>query len=310
MCKLKKFLSVGLSMVFSAGMSKKAFADESDSYWDKYCSERNSKGGYLHEYCARREAKKILLSGEKDYVIMENLGVDGNSKYFCFKFNALDKVLSEFGFDKTEFELHKEMDEVKKKENSEFTVKKVLLKLGLGTLLGSLYEIYLLKKQKKEDEQSQKEQDSKKQKEQDQKKKQQKISKIKEEKGLYSFLGFYISSVILVLKYAYYNLKWDKPYKKWREVFDKNYYKEFNLDFILKFLKEKFIEKRSYLTADCLELTSNEIRDIFSLNYFANLGINYTEEEKAGFEQNLKKLTEDINASKEERENIYIKKNS
>ena len=108
MCKLKKFLSVvlSLSMVFSAGMSEKAFADESDSYWDKYCSERNSKGGYLHEYCARREAKKILLSGEKDYVIMENLGVDGNSKYFCFKFNALDKVLSEFGFDKTEFELH------------------------------------------------------------------------------------------------------------------------------------------------------------------------------------------------------------
>lgn len=310
MCKLKKFLSVvlSLSMVFSAGMSKKAFADESDSYWDKYCSERNSKGGYLHEYCARREAKKILLSGEKDYVIMENLGVDGNSKYFCFKFNALDKVLSEFGFDKTEFELHKEMDEVKKKENSEFTVKKVLLKLSLGTLLGSLlgslYEIYLLKKQKKEDEQSQKEQGSKKQKEQDQKKKQQKISKIR---SLLLIFGFYVPSAILFIKNAYYNLKWEKPYKKWREVSDRNYYKGFHLDFILKFLKEKFIEKRSYLTADCLEFTSNEIRDIFSLNYFANLGINYTEEEKAGFEQNLKKLTEDINASKEERDNFYRK---
>lgn len=150
MCKLKKFLSVvlSLSMVFSAGMSKKAFADESDSYWDKYCSERNSKGGYLHEYCARREAKKILLSGEKDYVTMENLGLDGNSKCFCFKFNALDKVLSKFGFDKIGLELHKKMDEIiKKKENFEITVKKDLLKLG-SAALDSLYKICLSGKQK------------------------------------------------------------------------------------------------------------------------------------------------------------------
>lgn len=135
-------------MVFNAGMSKKVFADELDSYKDKCCFERNSKGGYLNSSCANIEARKILLSGEKDYVTMENLGLDGNSKCFCFKFNALDKVLSKFGFDKIGLELHKKMDEIiKKKENFEITVKKDLLKLG-SAALDSLYKICLSGKQK------------------------------------------------------------------------------------------------------------------------------------------------------------------
>ncbi len=144
MCKFKKFLSVtlSLSIVFNLGLSTKAFADESE-YLNKYCSERNSKGGYLNSSCANIEARKILLSGEKDYVTMENLGLDGNSKCFCFKFNALDKVLSKFGFDKIGLELHKKMDEIiKKKENFEITVKKDLLKLG-SAALDSLYKICL-----------------------------------------------------------------------------------------------------------------------------------------------------------------------
>lgn len=101
MCKFKKFLSVtlSLSIVFNLGLSTKAFADESE-HLNNVCSERNFKGGYFEKYCALNKAKEILLSGEKDYVIIENQGASADKDVYLFNFRALDKLFEVLDWDK------------------------------------------------------------------------------------------------------------------------------------------------------------------------------------------------------------------
>lgn len=55
--------------------------------------EKNSKGGYLDYIKATRLAIKSIESGEKDHVILEDMGPYGDKNYYWFSYKALDRVL-------------------------------------------------------------------------------------------------------------------------------------------------------------------------------------------------------------------------
>lgn len=320
MCKFKKFLSVtlSLSIVFNLGLSTKAFADESE-YWNKYCSERNSKGGYSDEYCARIEAEKILLSGEKDYVIMENQGDSADKDVYLFNFRALDKIFEVLDWDKKEFEVIRKNVLLGKKLKSIFNLDTAKVAGAVGGLFGFLFGGYL-PKEVKVNEEKQKVQEEKKKNEvlpevsgsqenKDDKKSETRWSKFKAkfleevlnfgkliDRIALAICGYEVSFIIFCMaavvgdsmihngNYDFHKLSWRKDVLKERlvEMITSN-----------KWPFDK--EERFYEKDDSLEIVIP--RDKESYSYYINsraIGLNYTDEEKNTFKQKFEKLAEDL----------------
>lgn len=331
MCKFKKFLSVtlSLSIVFNLGLSTKAFADESE-YWNKYCSERNSKGGYSNEYCANIEARKILLSGEKDYVIMENQGGLAQEDIYFFNFRALDKLFEVLDWDKKEFEVCRKNALLRKKLKSIFNKFTTAITTAMGGLFGFLIGDYWFKaakvyeeKQKVQEEKKKKEalpevsgsQENKVDKKSETGWSKFKTGTLKEALGLgkwgtrivSSLYGSILSLIIFVLTYSFTSLM---SYKGELDFLDINGEKDW--------LKERLIERitsnewpfneRFYESDDVLKIVTHRYDgDFESYIHSSAIGLNYTDEEKNTFKQKFEKLAEDLKNNIKDRKDAHRK---
>lgn len=135
MLKLKKFLSVLLSLtfVFNFGTSLKSEAFIPAEF-ESDCAQKNSKGGYEDDSCAIWEAKNALLKEKRDYIVIKNLGPLADRTFYYFSFNALDKILDVVN--QPTDEMQKEIDKLEQKKNS--LKRSMLPKISLSSVLGSV----------------------------------------------------------------------------------------------------------------------------------------------------------------------------
>lgn len=128
----KKLISIilGISFMLSSAIPLQVFAED-------YCeSHRNSKGGYIDYTCANSELLKVA-DNKANFVIVENLGPSGDSKYYCFNFKALDDV-----FEKNKLisvaELRKERNTLSKVNYPPFFNLYKTLAIGVFGFIGAL----------------------------------------------------------------------------------------------------------------------------------------------------------------------------
>lgn len=311
--KNKKILSIFLSMLLFLNpiLSGKASAMDQktkEEYFLTHCPKKNSKGGYVYDSCAWKEAEEALLNGT-DYVIMRDQGPYENEDLYFFTFRALDKILDELGLDPSEDKLCEERQSLKKERISYFSPLKNILRVGIGSLLGVLggNGLYSLAQSNYEGHHKSSHRNHHNHKsphglEISEHKRQGNGNFLRNTTRVISKLGAnammligatcvgLITSILLKIKY---NAAWAKE----SEIFDKEYK----------------IYKLNNKKADALNLMLYRIKDSnYSLEdetiFFAktapkqlwqaypiNLeGLNYTEEEKGSFPEKFKKLAQDI----------------
>ena len=135
MLNLKKVLSLSLSVAlifnFIVPLKSEAFIP---SEFESACAKKNRKGGYEDDSCAYWEAENGLLNEKKDYVVIKNVGPLADRTFYYFSFNALDKILDVIN--QPTDEMQREIDKLTEKKNS--SKEKVLLKISIGSVLGSI----------------------------------------------------------------------------------------------------------------------------------------------------------------------------
>lgn len=286
--KIKKILSVFLSILLFLNpiLTENASAIDQktkEEYFLKHCPKKNSKGGYVYDSCAWKEAEEALLSG-KDYVIMRDQGPYGTEDLYFFSFRALDKILDELGLDPSEDKLREEWQNLEKERTSYFSASKNILRVGIGSLIGALGGNGLYRLARSERKKHHKD----------------RIQSIKSPVRIISKLGVgamrligaacvgLITSILLKIKH-------DIAEKKEYEIFDKEYkiYKLNNkkaapLNSLLKYIKDYSLEDKTIIFA------ATEPKQVWRA-YPINLeSLNYTEEERASFPEKFKKLVQDI----------------
>lgn len=286
--KIKKILSVFLSILLflNAILTENASAIDQktkEEHFLKHCPKKNSKGGYVYDSCAWKEAEEALLKG-KDYVIMRDQGPYGTEDLYFFTFRALDKILDELGLDPNEDKLREEWQNLEKERNSYFSALKNTLRIGIGSLIGALggNELYSLARSERK------------------KHHKDRIKFLRRPARTISKLGvvamMLIGSVFIgSITSIWLKIKHDIAEKKEYEIFDKEYkiYKLNNkkaapLNSLLKYIKEYSLEDKTIFFA------ATEPKQVWRA-YPINLeSLNYTEEEKASFPERLKKLAQDI----------------
>ena len=314
--KIKKILSVFLSMLLFLNpiLAEKASAMDQktkEEYFLTHCPKKNSKGGYVYDSCAWKDAEEALLNGT-DYVIMRDQGPYGNEDLYFFTFRALDKILDELGLDPGEDKFNEEWETFKKKQNSYFSPFKNILRVGVGSLLGALggNELYSLAQSNYEGHHKSSHHKSSHKNHHNHKpshgleisehKHQGSRNFLRDTTRVISKLGAnammligaacvgLITSILLKIKY---NSEWEKGWK----IFDKSYkaYKLNNkkaapLNSLLEYIKNYSLEDKTIFFA------ATEPKQVWRA-YPINLeGLNYTEEEKASFPEKFKKLAQDI----------------
>lgn len=333
MCKFKKFLSVtlSLSIVFNLGLSTKAFADESE-YLNKYCSERNSKGGYWDANCASIEARKILLSGEKDYVIMENQGARADKDVYLFNFRALDKLFEVLDWDKKEFEVCRKNALLRKILKFIFNKFTTAITTAMGGLFGFLIGDYWFKaakvyeeKQKVQEEKKKKEalpevsgsQENKVDKKSETGWSKFKTGTLKEALGLGKWGTRIVSSLYgSMLSLGIWGLISSFASPSYKEEIDythingkKDDLKEYLIEMITSERWLLFTEKKFYEIADSLMLIIPRDDDCSPpLDLQGTVtGLDYTDEEKNTFKQKFEKLAEDLKNNIKDRKDAHRK---
>ena len=286
--KIKKILSVFLSILLflNAILTENASAIDQktkEEHFLKHCPKKNSKGGYVYDSCAWKEAEEALLKG-KDYVIMRDQGPYGTEDLYFFTFRALDKILDELGLDPNEDKLREEWQNLEKERYSYFSALKNTLRIGIGSLIGALggNELYSLARSERK------------------KHRKDRIKFLRRPARTISKLGvvamMLIGSVFIgSITSIWLKIKHDIAEKKEYEIFDKEYkiYKLNNkkaapLNSLLKYIKEYSLEDKTIFFA------ATEPKQVWRA-YPINLeSLNYTEEEKASFPERLKKLAQDI----------------
>lgn len=285
MINLKRFLSIILSasLFLSPVLSQKSFAYtpgfDVDKYLEEHCYEKNDKGGYINRGCASIESQSILLKGEKDYVIMRNLGPLADQTVYHFNFKALDKILEEIGIDTQEMELQKQLDEQFKQRYS-FTPIKVLTDISLSSLVGTLCGHGVVKFSKSN-------------------KIRQKIhtsnSFIKaildaSKKTIYltsAVLGGLLSAIYQAVRYDNISKNIDQIITEKKKIVELNDNKSHAFRVMLR-----HIEDLCYSNEDFFVIRSYPD---YSWSFSSGkLGLNYTEEEKVKFPQKFEQLAKDI----------------
>lgn len=296
MFRIKKFLAVTLilSIIFNLSLETKVFSYESgfdvDKYLSENCSERNFNGGYLRQGCAGIEAQKILLSGEKDFLVMRDLGALGDCTFYYFTFNALDRILDELGIDSDEDNLRQEYLDLEERVNNDFSKLKVLPSVGASALIGVLGGDLLFKSIKTK-EQKRKLFESK-----DNTKtlpRNNVLTRLILNAGVGvvrlvgALCGALIPSILLHIKYKSENKKLEQIWEKKTEIYKMNEKRADVLNVMLSHIKSA-----RYLDRDFFAVRT-------SPNHYwtfdsGNVGLNYTEEEKANLHEKMKKLAQDI----------------
>lgn len=284
--KLKKFLSFILSffIFLNSNLTLIAFADDFDydKYLKEHCQERNSKGNYFDEQCAELEAEQILMQGKDDYVVMKNLGPKANQAIYYFNFRALDKIIEEIGLDKLEDELDEQMDALTKRSDKTFKPMKVLSKIGISSLIGvlgsqvvlSVSKAYKSKKDKHKQNKS--------------------ISNAILTGGAATIyftgaaIGGLLSAIYQKIKFDYFSDKINQIWVEKDKITKLNKNKAFALKLMLDYINDKDFMQGE----DCFYVHENPYRE-WDCNP-VNLGLNYTDEEKAEFLQKFEKLKKDV----------------
>ena len=288
--KIKKILSVFLSILLflNAILIENASAIDQktkEEHFLKHCPKKNSKGGYVYDSCAWKEAEEALLKG-KDYVIMRDQGPYGTEDLYFFTFRALDKILDELGLDPNEDKLREEWQNLEKERNSYFSALKNTLRIGIGSLIGALggNELYSLARSERK------------------KHRKDRIKFLRRPARTISKLGVVAmmligSAFIGSITSIWLKIKHDIAKKKEYEIFDKEYkiYKLNNkradaLNLMLHWIKDSnySLEDKTIFFA---ETAPKQMWEAYPITLE---GLNYTEEEKASFPEKLKKLAQDI----------------
>ncbi len=282
MFNFKKLLSIALGLsitIIPIKSSKKSiiFAAElkQNETFDieRYCDARKREGLYLEE-CASYEAEEILKSGKQDYVSFLNTGPLADTKFYYFNFKALDKILETINF-RNGNDILNEINKLDQERSSRFSKIKVIPKMLLGAIIGTLSGKFLANSISSN-------------------------SSIRRRTrtpanaistGTAGFIkligaacGTILSGFIQNKQYNSYSEKIDQLLKK----SNANELKEYALEGI-----KDFIDNSNYFKK----------RDILVIKGYPNrcwgfegrqLELNYTEEEKAEFKQSFKKLSDDI----------------
>ena len=283
MLKLKKFLSVLLSLtfVFNFGTSLKSEAFIPKEF-ESDCAQKNSKGGYIEDGCAYWEAENALLNEKKDYVVIENLGPLADRTFYYFSFNALDKILDVVN--QPTDEMQKEIDKLEQKKNSlkRSMLPKISLSSALGAVGGHLSarlfdwcRAILYNNRKR-----------------GYSKKDIKLTPVKimlyAGTGIFELVGAVaaglLSAVCLSTKQD--NLK-DEILKINKEMNKINQYRHYALEGILDDIKEASYKDKDYF---CIKTNPSNCW----MSYLSSIGLNYTEAQREAFEPKFQKLAKDI----------------
>lgn len=287
--KVKKFLSIVLSLalIFNPLVAKDVYANSSEFSEDECWKDciKNSKGGYESELCAGKEAEKILLSGEKDYVVIKEVGPLANEEVYYFTFRALDKILDELGLDHNEDKLREELQSLRKERISYFSTLKNMLRVGVGSSLGAwggngLYNLARSKHIRYH-----------KDKIADVKRPAKTILKLSA--NAMRFIGAacvgLVTSVLLKIKYDECRGKERELFNKEHKIYKLNEKKADALDFILDHIKNS-----NYLLEENFFAVHAVPKGVWHFEYGNIEGLNFTEEEKAKLPEKMEKLAKDI----------------
>ncbi len=283
MLKLKKFLSVLLSLtfVFNFGTSLKSEAFIPKEF-ESDCAQKNSKGGYIEDGCAYWEAENALLNEKKDYIVIKNLGPLADRTFYYFSFNALDKILDVVN--QSTDEMQKEIDKLEQKKNS--LKRSMLPKISLSSVFGAVgghlsarlfdwCRVILYNNRKREYS-----------------KKDIKLTPVKlmlyAGTGIFELVGAVaaglLSAVCLSTKQD--NIK-DEILKINKEMKEVNSDKIYALRGILTDIKEANYKNEDYFII-------NDYPNDCWLFGASNMGLNYTEAQREAFEPKFQKLAKDI----------------
>ncbi len=289
--KIKKILSVFLSMLLFLNpiLSGKASAMDQktkEEYFLTHCPKKNSKGGYVYDSCAWKEAEEALLNGT-DYVVMRDQGPYGNEDLYFFTFRALDKILDELGLDPSEDTLREEWQGLEKERISYFSPLNNLLKVSGWSLIGALIGngLYDLARAERHLHKGK-----------------DKIEFLKRPAravyklgvGMMNFIG---AACMGLITSVWLKISHDLAEKKEYEIFNKEYkiYKLNNKKADALNLMLQRIKDSNYLLEDETIFFAKTAPKQLWQAYPINLeGLNYTEEEKVFFPGEFKKLARDI----------------
>lgn len=287
--KVKKFLSIVLSLtlIFSPLVAKGVYANRSEFSEDECWKDciKNSKGGYESDLCAGKEAEKILLSGEKDCVVIKDVGPLANEEIYYFTFRALDKILDELGLDDNEDKLREELQRLRKERISYFSTLKNMLRVGVGSSLGAWGGNGLYNLARSEYRRYRKAE----------------IKSLKKSTknilnlgiGAMRFIGAIcaglLTAVLLKIKYDECRGKERELFNKEHKIYKLNEKKADALDFILYHIKNSnHLLEENFFAVHALP------KEIWRFEYGNIEGLNFTEEEKASLPEKMEKLAQDI----------------
>ena len=257
-----------------------------EEYFLTHCPKKNSKGGYVYDSCAWKEAEKALLNGT-DYMVMRDQGPDGNEDLYFFTFRALDKILEELGLDPSEDKLCEARQTLKKERISYFSPLNNLLKVSGWSLIGALIGngLYDLARAERHIHKGK-----------------NKIEFLKRPAkviyklgvGMMNFIGAacigLITSVWLKIRHDLAEKKEDEIFNKEYKIYKLNDKKADALNLMLQRIKDS-----NYLLEDETIFFAKTAPKQLWQAYPINLeGLNYTEEEKVFFPGEFKKLAQDI----------------
>ena len=326
MFKLKKFLSVILSasVFLNSAPPTKVFADDSgfdvDEYTRRYCTEKNAKGGYVDEVCADLEARKILSSGEQDYLIMKNQGAQANKDYHYFTFRALDKIAEVLDWDRKEAEGCRKLALIERKMNFIFNKITTAIMAAAGGIVGFVvgdYGFKLVESQKKNDEvvlevpSAQKKYSNKESKTKWSKFKNWLQRELKDtekwsSRFLMSFLG---SSVFLLVFAAMHALScgsWLLINSGMKNVSKLNNQKCREADFLIEnsvdYFEDYNLDKYFKIIIDYDANAKPEVR---FRPYYVDKGLFYNKKEIASFKEKAKELVEALKNNNQKRHDMY-----
>lgn len=289
MYKFKKILSVALSLalIFSPLVAKGVYANRSEFSEDECWKDciKNSKGGYESDLCAGKEAEKILLSGEKDYVVIKDVGPLANEEIYYFTFRALDKILDELGLDPNEDKLREELQRLRKERISYFSTLKNMLRIGISSLLGALAGNGLHSLARSESR--------KQNKDNRQHKKRPAKTILKLGANAMRFIGAacvgLVTSILLKIKYDECKGNERELFNKEHKIYKLNEKKADALDFILDHIKNS-----NHLLEENFFAVHAVPKEIWRVEYGNIEGLNFTEEEKALLPEKMEKLAQAI----------------
>ena len=288
--KTKKFLSIILSLILILNFDgpTKRYANAADFNEEEFLADcpQNAKGGYENYLCAGDYAEKILLKREKDYVIMHDVGPLANEEIYYFTFRALDKILDELGLDPSEDKLRKEWQGLEKERVSCFSPLKNILRVGIGSLLGSLggNGLYSLARSERKKHHKDRIQYIR--------RPVRTISKLCV--GAMRLIGAVcvglITSILLKIKHDLAKKKEYEIFNKEYKIYKLNSKKSVPLNIMLQHIKDSNYS----LDAETLFSVHAMPKNVWMFHPENLEGLNYTEEEKALFPEKLKKLAQDI----------------